>query len=153
MKGTVAHTAVDAHSGIRLSVAAWPEPTIAQATAPADHGGMSTVEYLRRSRASTSDRIYDAARDLSTAALALEAESRRRIGAVESLATTLAALQETLQSLWATTDALTEPSARTSGHTTHHRLGALAEGLRGAALLCEDARRSAGEHPRDSGRI
>lgn len=104
---------------------------------------MSPVPGPRRFRAGSFDRVHDAAHGVVVAARALETESRRRLGEVESLPTTIGAVQEALRCLRHATDALAVPVARGPDRTTHENLATLSDALQVAVSRCEHVRRPA----------
>ena len=86
------------------------------------------------------DRVYDAVCDVTVAARVMEAESRRRLGAVGSLPATAGALEEAMRALARATEALATAPARTRDAETHRALASLALALGAAADLGGEAR-------------
>lgn len=95
-----------------------------------------------RPRRASSDRVHEAARRVSMAALEFEAESRRRIGSVDSVPATVGALEQTLHSVTLATETLALHSARAQPDDAAEAFRTLLGALRDATALCGAIRRS-----------
>lgn len=101
---------------------------------------MDFVRPHRTERASSIDRVFDAACDVMLAVQHLEEEAVRRVDGTRSMPATLGVVEETLRALHHTVGELARHAPRTDDEDLRTALAALGTALQEAAGACDVAR-------------